>query len=127
MPRLNSANNAQSTLNVNITSADTTFTIVDSTAFPDAPFRLSIDAEIMEVTTIDKTTHTLTVERGKEGSVASSHNSGVNVENRWTAGAHEELADATIRQDSSQEFRVEVRTTDPTTPAVGRMWLRSDL
>lgn len=33
----------------------------------------------------------------------------------------------TIRSESTTEFRVEVRSADPTSPAVGRMWLRSDL
>ena len=32
-----------------------------------------------------------------------------------------------IRTDGTKGFTVEVRTTDPTSPATGRMWLRSDL
>jgi hypothetical protein len=94
MPRLQSANNAQTTLNVNITSATTSFTVVNSTLFPNAPFRITIDAEIMEVTAINKTTHTFTVTRGQEGTVAAAHSTGATVENRWTAGTHGELADA---------------------------------
>ncbi|MCS7463374.1 hypothetical protein N0M98_25035 [Paenibacillus doosanensis] len=31
------------------------------------------------------------------------------------------------RKDSTKEFVLEVRTSDPASPAIGRMWLRSDL
>jgi hypothetical protein len=94
MPRLQSANNAQTTLNVNITNATTSFTVVNASLFPNAPFRITIDAEIMEVTAINKTTHTFTVIRAQEGTVAASHSTGATVENRWTAGTHAELADS---------------------------------
>lgn len=32
-----------------------------------------------------------------------------------------------VRQDNTQAFVMEVRTTDPTSPVVGRIWYRSDL
>ena len=32
-----------------------------------------------------------------------------------------------VRTDENAEFRVEVRNDDPASPAVGRIWLRSDL
>lgn len=32
-----------------------------------------------------------------------------------------------IREDETKALTVEVRSTDPTTPEVGRLWLRSDL
>lgn len=32
-----------------------------------------------------------------------------------------------IRTETTTEFRVEVRTSDPANPEVGRVWLRSDL
>lgn len=35
-------------------------------------------------------------------------------------------ADVT-RKDGTKEFIVEVRTSDPVSPAIGRMWVRSDL
>lgn len=52
--------------------------------------------------------------------------------NKTTTDAH--AADTTIhflsltsRQASTEEFRVECRTSDPSTPSNGRMWLRTDL
>lgn len=32
-----------------------------------------------------------------------------------------------IRADSTKPFIIEVRTTDPVSPEVGRIWFRSDL
>jgi hypothetical protein len=138
MPRLKAANNAESTLNISITSTDATFTVVDASMFPAAPFRVTVDTEIMEVGAIDKPTNTFSsVTRGLEGTLATSHASGARVENRLTAGYLSELADANhthpdyassaTRQDETTALVVEVRTTDPTTPEVGRIWLRSDL
>ena len=40
---------------------------------------------------------------------------------------HTEGYEEGIRTSSNQAFNVEVRTSDPVAPAVGRMWLRSDL
>jgi hypothetical protein len=50
------------------------------------------------------------------------------------SGSYNDLTDQPIiptiedaRSASSQALLVEVRTSDPTTPAVGQIWLRSDL
>ncbi|WP_036687675.1 hypothetical protein [Paenibacillus tyrfis] len=43
--------------------------------------------------------------------------------------AHEELQGVKdgIRADKTKPLVVEVRTSDPDSPAMGRMWIRSDL
>lgn len=165
MARLKSANNAQTTLSAAITSTTTSFTVADASLFPAAPFKITVDAEIMEVGVINTSTKTFSsVLRGQEGSVAAAHNSGASVENRFTAGSYDELLDATalqahidadnphgitaadigavttedattiaqteaanIKKDGTKALVVEVRTSDPASPAIGQMWLRSDL
>jgi len=93
LARLKAANNAITKLTVGITAADTSFTVEDAALFPDAPFRVTIDAEIMQVEVIDKLTNTFSaVQRGIEGTVAAPHNNGAEVANRWTAGYLETLA-----------------------------------
>lgn len=93
--RLNVANNAQTTLNGAITSSATSFIVVDASLFPAAPFRVTVDAEIMEVGAVDTGTKTFSsVLRGQEGTTATTHNSGSYVENRWTKGTYDELVAA---------------------------------
>lgn len=89
MARLNAANNAEATLVQAVSAADTTITVDDASVFPAAPFRLSINDEIVEVTEVAG--NELTVERGKEGTAPAEHNAGDKAENRFTAGMHNEL------------------------------------
>lgn len=94
MPRLKAANNAETTLAAGITSTDTSLTVVDSSLFPDSPFRITIDAEIIEVGAIDRVNHIFSsLQRGLEGTVAAAHSAGASVQNRFTAGTHAELFD----------------------------------
>ena len=104
MPRLKSANFAVTELASNITNNDTSFTVTDASAFPDtAPFLVIVHdntpgfggvKEIMEVGAINKSANTFSsVLRGREGTAAVAHNAGERVENVWTAGTHQELAD----------------------------------
>jgi hypothetical protein len=94
MPRLKVANNARSKLTVAIDTVATSFTVEDSTLFPVAPFRITVNTEIMEVGAVDTLTHTFSsVIRGQEGTTATSHVSGDYVENRWTQGTYDELID----------------------------------
>lgn len=93
MPRLKAANNAQTTLAANCTALDTVITVDDVLRFPDPPFRITVDDEIMEVTSIDYENKRFTVLRGVEGTVAAAHNVGAMVENRFTAGTYDELLD----------------------------------
>lgn len=90
MPRLKAANNAKTTLSQDINATATSFNVADGTLFPDAPFLASVDDEIMEIGAKSVNTFS-SVLRGQEGTTAASHLSGANVENRFTAGAYEEL------------------------------------
>lgn len=93
MPRLQTANNATTTIPAALTAVATSFTVANASVFPNAPFRVTIDNEIMEVGAIDKVGNTLSsVLRGLEGTTAASHNSGTAVDNRWTSGTYAELA-----------------------------------
>ena len=92
MIQLKAANNATTKLTVGITARDTSFTVEDATLFPDAPFMVTIDAEIMQVGAIDKLTHTfLTSFVVTEGTAVAPHEVGASVDNRWTAGTFNEL------------------------------------
>src|SRR5690606_35114137 len=91
MARLKAANNAQSLLSANITASATSLTVADGSVFPEPPFLITIDDEIIEVGT--KTGNTFSgLLRGQEGTVAAPHSSGAIVENRMTAGSYNELA-----------------------------------
>ncbi|MGB9904722.1 MAG: hypothetical protein ACPLQO_08675, partial [Desulfotomaculales bacterium] len=95
MPRIKAANNAVTTLVSGIDATATSFSVTDASKFPDAPFRITVDAEIMEVGAIDKVNNVFSnVQRGLEGTVAASHDAGATVENRWTAGTYSELLGA---------------------------------
>ena len=94
MPRLRAANNAVSLLSGDITDVATSLVVADSTTFPDAPFLVTIDDEIIEVGAITRATHTLSsLLRGREGTAQAAHSDGVRVENRFTAGTYTEIAD----------------------------------
>lgn len=111
MARLKAANNAITKLTVGITAADTSFTVEDAALFPDAPFRVTIDAEIMQVEAIDKLTNTFSaVQRGIEGTVAAPHNNGAEVANRWTAGYLETLATLEEAQAMATTAESEAKT-----------------
>jgi len=105
MPRLKSSNFAVTELAENISNNVTTFTVTDASSFPDSgPFIILVHdktpgfagvKEIMEVGSINKTTKTFSnILRGREGTAAVAHNAGDRVEGVWTAGTHQELADA---------------------------------
>jgi len=119
MPRLNSANNANSTLAAGISDVDTTLTIQDASEFPAAPFRCTIyerypeNGEIVEVSAVDGTTFTVT--RGMEDTTAQSWDAGMKVGLFGTAGQYDELisdsdvdssntADKIVKRDSSGNF-----------------------
>lgn len=93
MPRLNSSNNAETTLATAITPTDTSITVTDASLFPNAPFRITINGEILEVATIDRGTNRFSsIQRGLEGTTAASHSAGTSIQNRFTAGTYAELA-----------------------------------
>lgn len=93
MPRLRASNIAKTKL-AQACSAQSTSIIVESSAgFPPPPFRIfvgtSTNYEIMEVTAVSG--NTWTVLRGRENTTPASFPAGTAVENRFTAGSHEEL------------------------------------
>src|SRR5690625_1350955 len=93
---VNASNNAVAKLSSNINSSQTSLTVDDASIFPDAPFLVTVNnnrhnMEIMRVTNVSR--NTITVQRGREGTSASSHNAGSNVENNFTAGMYQTLVD----------------------------------
>lgn len=100
MARLKAKNMAATTLTADITSEATSFGVQDASALPDCPFRVMIfspqpqaaGGEIVEVGAKDTATNTVSqVQRGLEGTTASSHSAGDYVEARWTAEMYNEL------------------------------------
>lgn len=91
MPRLNSANNARTTLASNINSSATSFAVANALSFPASPFRITVENEIMEVGAVTANMFSQ-VTRGMEGTTPTSHATGEVIEARWTAGMHQELA-----------------------------------
>jgi hypothetical protein len=81
------ANNAQDTLDGAIDASQTTLDLNDASEFPSAGnFRIKIDSEIMLATA--RSTNTLTVVRGIEGTSGASHGNGT--------GVHHILTDASM-------------------------------
>lgn len=101
---LNPKNNARSRLAASIGAADTTLTVStgDGAKFPNAPFVITVDNEIMRVTS--KTGDTFTVTRAVEGTTAASHSSGALVELRVTAGAITEIQTAVNNLESAGQL-----------------------
>ena len=91
MPRLNAANRSITILASNVDAVATSLAVADSSSFPDPPFRLSIEDEIMEVGAVNANTFSQLL-RGLEGTTASIHNEGEIAKARWTAGMYQELA-----------------------------------
>jgi hypothetical protein len=86
---------AASTLSAGIDAAVTTFTVANSSAYPDyVPFNIFCENEIMTVGALDKNTHTLSnVTRGVDGTTAAAHTSGKKVQTRnGRNGFHYEVA-----------------------------------
>src|SRR5690625_1178505 len=98
---VNASNNAVAKLSSNINSSQTSLTVDDASIFPDAPFLITVNEEIMRVTSLSG--NSLTVQRGREGTSASSHNAGSNVENNFTAGTYQALVDE-IKKMQEIEF-----------------------
>lgn len=88
---LNAKNNAETILSASINSSVTSLTVADASVLPVVPFVITIDNEIMTVTNV--VGNVLTVTRGAESTVPTSHLAGVPVENRWTAGMYDDLVD----------------------------------
>lgn len=113
MPRLRAANNAITTLVSAINASQTSFTVADASLFPDPPFRITVDSEIMEVGAVDRVNNVFSsVQRGIEGTTAASHAAGALVTNTWTAGTYAELAST---EEVNSAIQSHVNATDPHT------------
>jgi hypothetical protein len=78
-------NDGSSTLNGGIDNSQTTLDVVDGSSFPSTGnFRVIIEDEILLCTA--RSTNTLTVVRGVEGTAAASHSDGLAVSANLTAG-----------------------------------------
>ncbi len=81
---LDVTNNAVTTLTVALDDSATTVTVISTSLFPTvAPFDISIDSEIFNVTALTATTFTCT--RGAQSTTATEHTISTNVELRVTA------------------------------------------
>jgi hypothetical protein len=89
MARLNAANNAESVLAQAVSVDELTIVVADASVFPDAPFKLSIENEILEVTEV--VGNSFTVLRGQENTTIGTYAVGTLVENKFTAGSYNEL------------------------------------
>lgn len=98
MTRYNAANSWETFINepTGVSTVDTEITVSSVSGAPDVPFKLSVGAEIINVTSIAGST--LTVERGQEGTSAASHVNGEILENRFTAEVQNNLWDKTELQ-----------------------------
>ena len=91
MSRLNAANNAQSLLDGGISDTDVSMTVLDGSVFPEPPFLITIEDEIIEVGAKSGNVFSSML-RGREGTVAVAHAGGVEVQNRMTSGMYDSLA-----------------------------------
>ena len=91
MVKLNAGNNSQTLLDGAITDTDTSMTVLDGSIFPDAPFAVTIEDEIIYVVAKSGNIFSSLL-RGQEGTAAAAHAKGVSVENRMTAGMYNALA-----------------------------------
>ena len=91
MSRLNAANNAQSLLDGAISNADVTMTVLDGSIFPEPPFLVTVEDEIIEVGARSGNVFSSLL-RGQEGTAAASHAAESLVENRMTVGMYDSLA-----------------------------------
>ena len=114
--RLNAANNVETTLAEDITDTATEFDVADTSSFPETPFRATIsefdeptNLEIVEVTSVDG--DTITVDRGVEDTTGRSFSSGDNFEQRFTAGAYDELVGEQVFDGHGNEVHSETFAT----------------
>lgn len=107
----NAANNASSQLAQAISAADTSLTVLDGSSFPEPPFVVSIEDEIIEVGAKSGNTFSGLV-RGHEGTIAAAHPSGAMVENRFTAGTYTQIVGNLNRIEGNIDYHAN-RTDNP--------------
>lgn len=138
MAKLNAGNNSQTLLDGAITDTDTSMTVLDGSIFPDTPFAVTIEDEIIYVFAKSGNIFSSLL-RGQEGTAAAAHAKGVSVENRMTAGMYNALATQeevdehkaesaihktsdVIRTETNTQLKVEVVSSSVSeTPDAGRI------
>lgn len=103
----NAANNASSQLATSIGAEDTSLAVLDGSSFPEPPFVVSIEDEIIEVRAKNGNTFSALV-RGTEGTTPASHASGSRVENRFTAGTYQQVVSELDAHMAKNVFQQEV-------------------
>lgn len=115
------ANNVFSFLAASINDSVTSITVSDGSTFPaSGNFRIRINSEIMIVTA--RSSNTLTVTRGAESTIASSHTVGDRVAVVLTAGG---LADYVSENGSAEFYTTELQNI-PSSASDGAIWKQID-
>ena len=85
-------NDASTTINGAVTATATSIVVTDGSVFPSTgDYRLLIDSEVVLVTA--RSTNTLTVERGADGTSNTTHSDGATISAVLTAGAIDQVLD----------------------------------
>src|SRR5690606_23057129 len=113
--RLKTFNFGRLELAERITADDTTLTLVDASACDDDdPFRIVIDKEIIELDSIDKSTHVLAhLTRAVEGTTPAPHTAGTPVYHIVTAGTIQDLAWIKHDHSTPEESQLGLDAFDP--------------
>lgn len=96
------ANNAQSTLSAGIDAVDTSISVVDGSSFPlpaseEFFYATLVDGSTIEIVKVTaRSGSTLTVERGQQGTSATSFPSGAAIQNRLTSRTLYDLRDEIV-------------------------------
>jgi hypothetical protein len=94
-------NDAATTLNGAINNSVTSVVVTDGSVFPSVGnFRILVESEIMLCTA--RSSNTLTVLRGQEGTTAASHGDGLGVLHTLTAGSHTRIIQDNDTRNTSQ-------------------------
>lgn len=110
-------NNATTTLTSTINNSTTSVVVASGAVFPSTGnFRITIDNEIMLVTA--RSSNTLTVTRGQEGTTAAAHAASSQVRSLLTAGAYD--------QWFAELIHVDTFANRATVGDTGRLFLASD-
>lgn len=111
------ANNASSTLASGIDNSTASITLVDASRFSSTgTYRIVVESEIMQVTA--RSSNTLTVVRGSEGTIATAHSSGANVTQIMTASG--------IQQFRADNIQSGTFLSRPTVGIAGRLYRPTD-
>lgn len=102
-----------SSVAVAIDAAATTLVVPDASVFPATPFLITIDAEEIDVTSIDLNTNTLTITRAANGTTAAAHAIGATIRTtaNFTAVAGREAPEGWLVQAHDSPVLVTATST----------------